>query len=516
MRSKTFKSASILVFLAILGCKIATEDTTLTASSKKSDFKTNAVTNYYSSCMMTVFSLKAYYPCSTPPPAGPTPPPAEPNRLSVVVSSKYISTVENSELLISVNGLEVGESVHVVIPSLNWAGVDVAYKKPATIDTIDLEKGLSAGQHIADGEYTFTTDKGGNGTIKIDNTPPVVEIIESAGTMVKSKAYDPVVNGVSSGVNIDSLTEQINLGGYIVNSSTISRACTKEDSGSVCEVESKISKNFGIASLQDTPFLIANETSYRVSLKPTDNVFNAKQDNEVRVFKNGCSSTNGIYDIPAVYNFDFGGPDLTFVFSLSKNYFDTKNPNGNYNLLPPEYRDIIDNPNNDKHASSIKRNIKVTIDGASTNLLSGSGGWDRDENVSWYRFIDARSNPPEPYNPFSYASVLLEKRNAGDKNFYIWADLVSDRYPIANAKVNIIGRKNYFQLGVFSVNLTPTYEKLTVLKTIGGKQFRVPKDNTMAKMEISIGNKKINFNLGLNKYVKQGSKYKWDLSCTTK
>lgn len=123
--------------------------------------------------------------------------------LKIIPSTGYISTTNNSEIKISVEGLMLDESVHVSIINLGWKGVDVWYGKPAVIDTIDLEKGLPAEQHIPDGAYNFITDKGGTGIIKIDNTPPVVEIISKSNNQIKANVYDPVVNGVSSGVSYD-------------------------------------------------------------------------------------------------------------------------------------------------------------------------------------------------------------------------------------------------------------------------------------------------------------------------
>lgn len=117
--------------------------------------------------------------------------------LKIIPSTGYISTTNNSEIKISVEGLMLDESVHVSIINLSWKGVDVWYGKPAVIDTIDLEKGLPAEQHIPDGAYNFITDKGGTGIIKIDNTPPVVEIISESNNQIKANVYDPVVNGVN-------------------------------------------------------------------------------------------------------------------------------------------------------------------------------------------------------------------------------------------------------------------------------------------------------------------------------
>lgn len=368
MSSKTFKSASILVFLAILGCKIATEDTTLTASSKKSDFKTAYVYASYAPCpQFVVFALNSTNPCgsSTVEPTQP------PNQLSVIASSKYISTIENSELRISVEGLDVGESVHVVIPSLNWAGVDVVYGKPTIIDTIDLEKGLSAGQHIADGEYTFTTDKGGNGTIKIDNTPPVVEITSKSNTEIKANIYDPVVNSVSSGINdVGTTTFQEN--GYQITISHTSNGDTTADKGLKGNLVANISSGFAIASLGGYKNAV-KEFIYEKYVKTgKDKVGHAVIDNDPLVFLGDCvSKPAGEYMLTSAYNFQQWDPDLLFVASINPSYYNTKGKPARYDNFKAnalvkkgnDYTNIVNSSHNDDATfKTVSDNVKVTID----------------------------------------------------------------------------------------------------------------------------------------------------------
>lgn len=236
--------------------------------------------------------------------------------------------------------------------------------------------------------------------------------------------------------------------------------------------------------------------------------------NEPKVFDSSCFSDHSVYDIPLVYNFDNEGADLTFISVLTNNYFSSHNQQGLYNLLPIEYQNILKGGNNE--FSIIQDNISITLDKNKVNLINGSHGWDSDESTQFYAFVSKdKKTLNYPLNPFDHETFLQGKRNNEKYPFYPWADLVSRKYPLKKSQVlPAPDRNQYYQLVSLAVDLKSEYDKFIDPNT------KKPIPNKKGKLKISYWDKKsgikpkdINFTIGLNSKIKQGRKYKWELSC---
>lgn len=227
---------------------------------------------------------------------------------------------------------------------------------------------------------------------------------------------------------------------------------------------------------------------------------------DTRVYEGICQNKNTsipVYGIPAVYNFDFNGPDLTFILTLDSAFLNERG--SNYNNLPIEYTNIFGEKKSDtKIFEDIKNNITVTIDGNKVDLLNGKG-FNKDEQTTNRVFFDPKNGTP--LDPSNYKNFLSQQKSQGVKEWYPWADLAGE-IPF-NQTYNGLNAPKFANFISLSTDLDGLYNKLT------NNNIPIPNKEALMKIEIGKGNfkKEINFKLKLDNKKKQGEKYKWILEC---
>ncbi|MFN8674697.1 MAG: hypothetical protein U0457_21770 [Candidatus Sericytochromatia bacterium] len=228
-------------------------------------------------------------------------------------------------------------------------------------------------------------------------------------------------------------------------------------------------------------------------------VNNVCYNNDKNIFNSTCESTNKTYDIALVYNFDFRGPDLTFILLLKKT-------DGLYENLPQIYKNILAYQRKDMPLG-VKNNISVTLDGSSigtTLLTSGLGTFYIDQDTNMFSYSDKGGDPFDTIQ----SDYIKKQSDLGNYYFYPVNDLVTRNYkwkPFQDKKGNI---KNYMFISL-AVKLKTKYDSLVSSEPIKGKK---------TNLQINIGNEKINFELSLDGRTIQGpdlidGRYKWGLKC---
>ncbi|MFN4152297.1 MAG: hypothetical protein ACK4IX_15250, partial [Candidatus Sericytochromatia bacterium] len=179
---------------------------------------------------------------------------------------------------------------------------------------------------------------------------------------------------------------------------------------------------------------------------------------DTRVYTGSCPNKNTpipVYGIPAVYNFDFNGPDLTFILTLDPDYLKREPDSRNYNKLPIEYTNIFgERKSNDQIFKDIQDNITVTIDGNKVDLLNGKG-FNKDEQTTTRVFMDPINR--KPLDPLDYSNFLSTQKSKGVKEFYPWADLAG-KIPF-NQTTNKLNDPEFANFISLSTDLDSLYNK---------------------------------------------------------
>ena len=176
-------------------------------------------------------------------------------------------------------------------------------------------------------EVSLKTKNGGSeGIIKIDNTAPEVEVtsenISNGKLNLSLNIYDPIVNGVSSGVDYETVIRNI----QDVNGNNIELNFNPNNSGESGTsnkgyLEASVPRGFNIASDNDylSSFLI-NDVVSKIKKTVKDKSKNNKSYDAVDVIYNQqCSNSYykllGVFDFHNSNSIPKGGPALTFIIA---------------------------------------------------------------------------------------------------------------------------------------------------------------------------------------------------------
>jgi hypothetical protein len=167
-------------------------------------------------------------PSTNPTPSSPSPtpfclicPPPKPNNIdvniplstnncnsdSLEISDNIFSTNENTNLIISIKS---NSDWKLSLSGTTWS-TNGSRNTELNINSTDL------GQNLSDNTYKFILESCNSSKelpVSIDNTPPVVEIknayFSSGEVKITAEIYDPIVNGISSGLDNSSIPPSIN------------------------------------------------------------------------------------------------------------------------------------------------------------------------------------------------------------------------------------------------------------------------------------------------------------------
>ena len=255
--------------------------------------------------------------------------------LNLTVSEDMISPKNQDGFKDTVNfTVEAGvnQNWQLSIDGINWTHTGTGNQ------AVSWDGKDNSGNFAGDGAYTVRLTSGTQtktGTIKIDNTPPVVSDVmlveENGTTTLKATIYDPEVNGVKSGLDQSSVSAVINLPGISPNIQY-----TLEGDNQV-KISATLQKGFRItaegqtnsitnlfANNPENNFIIAKDKLKNTSTNPL-RLPNIKDSELLYDYtkKSDPCNTNDKMGLKLVYNFDIRqsskdpsilGPDISLVF----------------------------------------------------------------------------------------------------------------------------------------------------------------------------------------------------------